>query len=334
MRSEDELSTDSRAAHSGRRRFLIQAGGSAVFIGIVYWLVDLDTLWRTLRRMPIWLWAFTVLVHSALHVVQAAKWRAFLAMSGVKVRVGVVLQAHAAGQFGGVILPSVLGGDAVRTALVVRNVGKPEAVLFAGVVDRIVDTACMLTLIGIGFVLAPSALDGSALEVHTFLLIALATGTVAGLVGLRWLLRPASLRKLPRRVAIGVLRARRAFRTMQRHPRQALVAFAIGLAIQACFVVTVILIGETLGLNLDTRLWFLFWPVAKMAAMLPASLGGLGVLELTFSFLVRGFADRDVAIAIAVVMQTVRLAVAVLGGGYWLATSIGSRSVRRVADPG
>jgi uncharacterized membrane protein YbhN (UPF0104 family) len=120
---------------------------------------------------------------------------------------------------------------------------------------------------------------------------------------------------------------------MLQHPRQAFLACVVGFAIQASFVVTVILLGETLGLGLDPRLWFLFWPVAKMAAMLPASLGGLGVLELTFSFLVQGLADRDTAVAIAVVMQTVRIAVAVLGGAYWLGTSAGFGNVSRVAEP-
>jgi uncharacterized membrane protein YbhN (UPF0104 family) len=317
-----------------RHRFLLQAAASAVFITVVYWLVDVAALWGAIRRLPIGLWLFTVVVHSMLHVVQAAKWWSFLGMSGVRVPIGAVVQAHAAGQFGGVILPSVLGGDALRTLLVVRSAGKLEATLFAGIADRIVDTACMMTLVAIGFVLARSALESRGIEVRSVLLAALVLGVMAAWLVVRSVLRPRLLYRLPRRSALGILRARRAFQTMRRHSPQALVASVVGLAIQAGFVVTVIPIGEALGLTLDVRLWFALWPIAKMAAMLPASLGGLGLLELTFSFLVHGFAERELAVATAVVMQTIRLAVAVVGGAYWLVSGFGFLTTSRARGVG
>jgi uncharacterized membrane protein YbhN (UPF0104 family) len=65
--------------------------------------------------------------------------------------------------------------------------------------------------------------------------------------------------------------------------------------------------------------WFLVWPLAKLAGLLPISLGGLAVREATLAALLAPF---GVPIALGVVCsllwQTVLIAGGLLGGLAWL----------------
>lgn len=312
------------------RRFGLQLAGSCVFLGIVFAIVDVDTVLGAIAKLPLGLWALVVALHCGLHVVQAGKWRVFARMAHVPMTAGLALRAHAAGQFGGIILPSLVGGDAVRVAVAVRQVGHAEAVVFSGLVDRLVDILGMLAIVAVGFALVPSAVQAEALGLNLAVVSALVLLGTGAWVGFRLLLRVRVLRRLPRPLARSLLRARRAVRAMLMHPGPAAAALVMSLFVQASFVVTALLVGDAMGLHLDVRIWFLIWPLAKMASMMPASLGGIGLLELAFRSLVAPFGDAEIAVAVALVMQTIRIALGLVSGAWWLAAT---RARSRGASP-
>ena len=55
--------------------------------------------------------------------------------------------------------------------------------------------------------------------------------------------------------------------------------FVLSLAIQSIFVGLNILIAEAMGIGAPFYLWFFAWPLAKLIALVPVSLGGIGVRE-------------------------------------------------------
>jgi hypothetical protein len=71
----------------------------------------------------------------------------------------------------------------------------------------------------------------------------------------------------------------------------------ICVALQAGFVLLNIALGNMMGMELSASLWFMLWPLSKIASMLPVSLGGLGVREATFGLLVSPFIDSKLAVA-------------------------------------
>jgi uncharacterized membrane protein YbhN (UPF0104 family) len=121
---------------------------------------------------------------------------------------------------------------------------------------------------------------------------------------------------------------------MARNPGRALLGLMLCLFFQASIVATAIPIGAMLGFHMDPRLWFLTYPLAKVATMLPISLGGLGVLELTFQFLVKPFADGQLAVAVALVMQSIRIALGLLAGAIWFGAEVVSGAEKPELDGG
>ena len=87
--------------------------------------------------------------------------------------------------------------------------------------------------------------------------------------------------------------------------------------LQGGFVLVNVVVGESLGLDLPVGTWFLLWPLAKIAAMLPLSFGGLGVREAAFAGLLVPWGLEGIAVVQSLVWQSVLLVGGLIAGGYW-----------------
>jgi uncharacterized membrane protein YbhN (UPF0104 family) len=140
-------------------------------------------------------------------------------------------------------------------------------------------------------------------------------GAVAGWLGLQFAFR--RVRRFPRKLGLKVVEVLRAITVMRRNPLSALFGFSAAVCLQAGFVLVNVELGRQVGLDLTLSLWFLLWPLAKVAAMLPLGFGGLGVRELAFAALVRPFGDESLAVTQSLIWQTVLIAGGLLCGGIW-----------------
>jgi len=68
-------------------------------------------------------------------------------------------------------------------------------------------------------------------------------------------------------------------RSVSGAPHILLGAWLMGTAIQTTFLLLTAKLAETCGLVLPLRDWFFAWPLAKLAAVLPLTQGGIGVRE-------------------------------------------------------
>ena len=74
-----------------------------------------------------------------------------------------------------------------------------------------------------------------------------------------------------------------------RRPQRALAAFVLAVFIQSLFVTLNAKLGAECQINLPLHIWFVVWPLAKLSAMLPIGLGGLGVRETALAVLLSRF---------------------------------------------
>src|SRR5262249_33866997 len=92
----------------------------------------------------------------------------------------------------------------------------------------------------------------------------------------------------------------------------------ISLLIQSLFVMLNVWIGAQIGIRLALPLWFMAWPLAKVAGLMPISLGGLAVRDATFgALLVPLGVPMARGVVAALVWQTVVIAGGLLGGVAW-----------------
>jgi len=160
----------------------------------------------------------------------------------------------------------------------VRRSPNPAAVLAGNAADRFMDVAAQCGLVLVGLLLLPGALPGSLRGQAQRALIYVGAAFAVLLLFVVLLYRPLLGGRsfhFRRRLA----RLRHALRSVSGAPHVLLGAWLMGTAIQTAFLMLTAKLAETCGLVLPLRDWFFAWPLAKLAAVLPLTQGGIGVRE-------------------------------------------------------
>jgi len=110
-------------------------------------------------------------------------------------------------------------------------------------------------------------------------------------------------------------RLRHALRSVSGAPHVLLGAWLMGTAIQTAFLVLTAKLAETCGLVLPLRDWFFAWPLAKLAAVLPLTQGGIGVREAALVGLLSPFgAAPHLVLAAGLIWEAVVITGGLLAG--------------------
>lgn len=315
-----QLAAQLRAAgRPGGSWFLLRAAVTLCVLGLLLWWLPLETLRAALGRISAMLWLGCLLAFALGHAVAALKWRTLLKASGVATSTAETLRAHAAGLFANLCLPSLVGGDVLRAGMLVRDHGRAEAIAVASVGDRLLDTLCLLVLAMLGAVAIPATLASetrTALSVVSLLLAVAVTIVAAALFGLPRL--PAG--RIPLRLAPIAGRVRTAGASLLARPGATLAAFALSLTVQTGFVALNAALGSAIGLSQPFAVWLLAWPLAKLVALVPISLGGIGVREAALaSFLLPFAVQPALAVAQSLVWETLLVGLGISAGlaAFW-----------------
>jgi uncharacterized membrane protein YbhN (UPF0104 family) len=83
-------------------------------------------------------------------------------------------------------------------------------------------------------------------------------------------------------------------------------AAALSLLVQTVFVLTNVWLARNVGVATGLAVWFVAWPLAKLIAVLPISLGGIGVREAALVSLLAPYgAPREAVLASGILWQAV-----------------------------
>jgi uncharacterized membrane protein YbhN (UPF0104 family) len=107
------------------------------------------------------------------------------------------------------------------------------------------------------------------------------------------------------------VRLRHALRLVKNRPIVLIAGWLTGTFIQFTFIVLTALLAISCGLALPLRVWLFAWPLAKLAAILPLTQGGIGVREVALVALLAPFgAPGAVVLAAGLVWEGI-----IIGGG-------------------
>ncbi len=298
---------------------ILRAGITLAIFAAIFWFLPIAEVWDAMSRTGWQRWLGVALVFGAGHALAAYKWRSLVRAAGTPLGATDALRAHAAGLFANIWLPSIVGGDVIRAGFIARRYGVAVPAV-VGLVDRVLDLLALVLLAAIGALLLGEHAEGPAATLLRAASLLMAVGLAFGLLALRWL-RPEHLPAAIRRPGARVLEISDA---LFARPAPALFALTLSLLVQFVFVALNQQLGEAVGIEAPIAVWLFAWPLAKIAALAPLSLGGLGVRESALAGLLAPFGILGtLAVAEALVWQSVLFGFGLLAGA---ATLINNRS--------
>lgn len=293
---------------------------SAGLLAVIFRILPWQDVRAAVGRLSPGMWLAVLGGFLLGHRLGVAKWRRLVNAGRASLSSRDALRCYAAGLFANLCLPSIIGGDVLRAALASKATGRPEATVLGSVADRIVDILMLSSLLAAGALLAHDALpDRGAGIVRVLLILGVLGGGIGALLVLR---RP--IRRWPRRLRRPIGRSLVALRYLSRDRATALIAASISLTMQGGFVLLNAWIGRSLGVDVPIAVWFFVWPLAKLAGLLPISLGGLAVRDATLgALLVPLGVPMTLGVVTSLVWQSVLIVGGLLGGLWWWVSSRG-----------
>jgi len=265
------------------------------------WKIDLGRALRVLADTnPLYFLAALVLMVVTV-LPMAWRWQLLLKTKGVHEEIPWLTRAYFVSYAAGQVLPTSVGGDAVRIFETARrHPGQGDTAAASVLLERAIGGAATLLLAAIGLLLAVGHHDvGPYLWIEAIF--------VVGTVILGFLLFSPRARPLLRlgKPVLALVKADRlvarvysAIHSYRLHVGVLLTVLAVTFGVQATRVLAIWLSGKAVGIDLSPRPYYVMGPLLFLVMLVPFTLNGIAVRESFFvSFLGNLGVDADSAFA-------------------------------------
>lgn len=292
---------------------------SGAVLALLLWQIDLGQTIDILKESR---WGY-VLGSLALFLattwMMAWRWWMLLRVRGVHEPYGWLVRMYFVSYAASQVLPTAIGGDAVRIIEHARRRPDVRATAAGAVVmERILGAAGTLVLVAVAIALAAGRYEGVRL------LVILELGLFAALVILGLLLFSKHLgRHLEERLFPLGKRLRidsamqslyRAMHEYRSTPRALLWVILVTIVAQVGRVMAIWLCGEAVGVDVSPWVYVILGPLLFLVQMIPFTLNGIGVREAFFvGFLGRFDVPQEVAFAAGFLYFAVSIATSLPG---------------------
>jgi uncharacterized protein (TIRG00374 family) len=258
-------------------------------LAYLVWKIDLGTTLDVLRDADLAWFALSVAIMVLTVPVLAARWGWLLDAHDIHEGVPWLTRTYFLAYTAGQVLPTSLGGDAVRVLETTRrHAGRATIVTGTVLLERGLGGAATVALGGVGFLLSIGAYDVSA---YLWLEGLFVVGTI--LLGFLFFARSARPRLRLTRPRLERVRLEKPLRHFyvgvhhyRGHPGLLGKVLAVTLAVQAVRILSIWAAAKAVGIDLDPRIYYVFGPLLFLVMLVPFTLNGLAVREAFFvSFL-------------------------------------------------
>ena len=305
-------------------RITIQVLVSAAIVAYLLWQIDVRQTIDLITSSNPWDLLAAYAIFLATTVGMAWRWQALLASKGIHEPLSWLTKLYFVGYAAGQVLPTSIGGDAVRIAAHARR--RPEAkgeAAGAVLMERVVGSAGTLVLVAVGLLLAIGRYND--IQELVVLEVIFVAGLAAFLVLLfsrrtnAWLQERGGTRRLAR----GFRSLWQALHDYRHQPGVLALVLAATVALQFARILAIWLCGEAVGLDLSPLVYVVMGPLLFLVMMVPFTINGLGVREAFFiAFLGRFGVDADAAFATGFLFYAVTIATSAVGGFILLWQSV------------
>jgi uncharacterized protein (TIRG00374 family) len=315
-------------------RIALQVAVSGGLLAFLLVQIDVARTAELVRSSHAGYLALALLIFVATTWAMAWRWQLLLAAKRIDEPLGWLTQLYFVGYAAGQVLPTSLGGDAVRIVEHARR--RPDAKAEAAgavLIERVIGATGTLVLVALGLALAAGRYED--IELLVWLELAgLAAVALAGVLFFsrrtRALLETGFFPLVARiRLDRPLERVHAALHGYRAHPGVLLATLGLTLATQLARMVAIWLCSEAVGLDLSILVYVILGPLLFLVMLVPFTINGLGVREAFFvAFLGRFGVDPDAAFAVGFLFYAVTVATSVPGGVLLLWRSVRPGLVR------
>jgi uncharacterized protein (TIRG00374 family) len=295
---------------------------TALAVAYLAWKIDLGTTVDVLLDASPWWFALAAGIMLGTALPMALRWQWMMEAQGMRDTFLWLTRAYFVSYTAGQILPTAIGGDAVRVVETSRrHPGRLGDVTAIVLLERGLGGAATVLLGAVGFVLAIGRYD---LGAYLWLELLFVLGTIVlAFVFFARSARPWLARSRPLLARLRLERAARGFydgvHAFRSHGRVLGAAFALTLALQAIRILAIWASARAVGIDLSPRVFYVMGPLFFLILILPITLNGIAVREAFFvSFLGTVGVAADPAFAAGFVFFLVTVALSLPGAAILL----------------
>ena len=305
---------------SRRIRIALQLAVSGGLLALLLVQIDVPRTADLIRSSDAALVGLALAIFVVTTWLMAWRWQLLLASRGIDEPLGWLTRLYFVGYAAGQVLPTAVGGDAVRILEHTRR--RPDAKAEAAgavLLERVIGATGTLVLVALGLAVAVGRYEDVALLVWVELA---GVAVVASVVFLLFSRRTRALLErrvfpLGRRVRLDapLARVHGALHGYRDRPGVLLATLGLTIGAQLARMMAIWLCGEAVGIDLSPLVYVILGPLLFLVMLVPFTINGLGVREAFFvAFLARFGVDADAAFAAGFLFYVVTVATSVPGG--------------------
>ena len=293
---------------------IIRWGGTILSIGIMIYLlsrIGWEEAWQTIRQITVLRVLIVLVLVFVSRFATFGRWYTLLKDQTPTLSRIDTLKLTFAGLFASNVLPTTIGGDVLRLAGAVRLGLSTSLAAASLVVDRLVGMTGMALML-------PFSLPGLSAYLHSRSL-STSTGSIAVL--------------LLNRIKIGVRKVLQNLHFWSKHPLILLKAVGFTLIHQAVLYLIIRILIEGMGETLSFWQIAGIWSLTYFITLLPISINGLGLQEVTITnlYTLLGGLSPATSIALALILRLVWL-IGSLPGAFFIGEVLAGKSPAEVEE--
>jgi hypothetical protein len=300
-------------------RISLQVLVSGGIVAFLLWRIDLGQTFELVGESDLPLLVLALAIFAGTTWLMAWRWGALLAAKGIHEPFRWLLRMYFVSYAAGQVLPTAVGGDAVRIVEHARRRPGSRADIAAAVVmERVVGSAGTLVLVALGLAVAAGRYEGIRV------LVIVEGAFVVGMIVLGVLLFSRRTRTVLEERVFPLGRRLRldgpltSFHLAMHEYRASagVLGLVLGVTVFSQFmrILGIWLCGEAVGIDLSPLVYVILGPLLFLVQMVPFTVNGLGVREAFFVvFLGRFDVDADAAFAAGFLYYAVTIAVSLPG---------------------
>ncbi|MCX5700318.1 MAG: lysylphosphatidylglycerol synthase transmembrane domain-containing protein [Candidatus Omnitrophica bacterium] len=251
------------------------------------------------------------------------RWKLLIKAVKIKLPLKRVATAFAGGAFFSLFLPSTIGGDFLRSIDLVTYTKKPKEIIASTILDRLSGYVGLVIISSVAVFMGWNILEDKSVLLSLWIIIGILALLLLVLfnkfiyIKISGLLKSFGAGRI-RDIITGLHEEIHLFREK---PRVAISSVLISTFAQAATPITFYIIALSLGIKISLVYFFVFLPIISAITLLPISIGGLGLRDVSVVFFfAKAGVSKDPAFAMSLLSFSFGLFYGVLGGLIYVYT--------------